>query len=222
MPVHVCPALRVMVVDDEELLRSGLSDILDNAPDLRVVGACRGGEAVELTHMLRPDVVLVDVRMPDVDGLSVLSDLRRLPQPPQVAMLTTFDTDAYLGEALRRGAAGFLLKDTSPADLVNAVRALGTGSGCLSLPLARRLREYGIPDPANAALDRLSAREREVLELLVDGLSNADIGHQLHLSMGTVKDHVRSVLTKLRVNNRVQAAVLAIRAGLGSAPGRVR
>lgn len=161
MPVLACPALRVMVVDDEELLRSGVSEILGVAPDLRVVGACRGGEAVEVAREQRPDVVLLDVRMPDVDGMSVLRGLRALPRPPQVAMLTTFDTDEYLGEALRRGAAGFLLKDTSPADLISAVRALGTGSGCLSVPLVRRLREQGPPmwpDPSWPRCRRASRR----------------------------------------------------------------
>lgn len=220
MPVLACPALRVMVVDDEELLRSGVSEILSVAPDLRVVAACRGGEAVETAREQRPDVVLLDIRMPDVDGLSVLRGLLALPRAPQVAMLTTFDTDAYLGTALRRGAAGFLLKDTSPADLISAVRALGTGSGCLSLPMVRRLRELGTPAPAGPELATLSPREREILALLADGLSNAEIGTRLHLSMGTVKDHVRALLAKLSVDNRVQAAVLAARSGLGTPQDR--
>ncbi|QIB42674.1 response regulator [Streptomyces aureoverticillatus] len=222
MPVLACPALRVMVVDDEELLRSGVSEILGCAPDLRVVAACRGGEAVETAREQLPDVVLLDIRMPDVDGLSVLRELRALPRPPQVAMLTTFDTDAYVGAALRRGAAGFLLKDTSPADLISAVRALGTGSGCLSLPMVRRLRDQGTTDPAGPRLATLSPREREVLALLADGLSNADIGLRLHVSIATVKDHVSALLAKLHVDNRVQAAVLATRAGLVPLPDRAR
>ncbi|MCX5388138.1 response regulator transcription factor [Streptomyces sp. NBC_00083] len=218
MPVLACPALRVMVVDDEELLRSGVAQILSVAPDLRVTAACRGGEAVDVAREQRPDVVLLDVRMPDADGLAVLRELRALPHPPQVAMLTTFDTDEYLGEALRLGAAGFLLKDTSPADLISAVRALGTGSGCLSVPMVRRLRRQGIADPAGPVLAMLSPREHEVLILLADGLTNADISARLHVSVGTVKDHVSSLLTKLHVDNRVQAAVLATRARLVTPP----
>jgi DNA-binding NarL/FixJ family response regulator len=213
-----------MIVDDEELLRSGLSQILEAAPDLRVVGACQGGQAVNRARELRPDVVLLDVRMPDVDGLTVLRALRSLPQPPQVAMLTTFDLNEYLGQAMSDGASGFLLKDTAPRALIQAVRALGTGSGCLSLPLVRRLRrtEDTTNTKAAHALAALSEREREVLGLLADGLSNAAIAQRLYLATATVKEHVSSLLAKLDVDNRLQAAVLATRAaqtGVGG-PGR--
>ncbi|MFD9797127.1 response regulator [Streptomyces sp. NPDC059070] len=211
-----------MIVDDEELLRSGVSQILGVAPDLRVVAACHGGEAVEAARVRQPDVVLLDVRMPDVNGLSVLRELRALPRPPQVAMLTTFDTDEYLGEALRLGAAGFLLKDTSPADLISAVRALGTGSGCLSVPMTRRLRAPATANPAGPELATLSPREQQVLALLADGLSNAEIALRLHVSTGTVKDHVSALLTKLHVDNRVQAAVLATRAAVPATPAPAR
>ncbi|WP_327257172.1 response regulator transcription factor [Streptomyces sp. NBC_01244] len=219
MAVLACPALRVLIVDDEELLRLGLSHILDSAPDLRVVGACHGRQAVERVGELRPDVVLLDVRMPDVDGLTVLRALRALPEPPEVAMLTTFDLNEYLSQAMSDGAAGFLLKDTEPKALISAVRALGTGSGCLSAPLVRRLSRR--PDNADTtaarALAALSDREREVLALLREGLSNAEIAQRLHLATGTVKEYVSSLLTKLGVENRLQAAVLATRSHLATA-----
>ncbi|MFD7026608.1 response regulator [Streptomyces sp. NPDC059917] len=210
-----------MIVDDEELLRSGLEQILGAAPDLRVVGTCQGGEAVDRVRALRPDVVLLDVRMPDVDGLTVLRSLRSLPEPPQVAMLTTFDRDEYLFQAMSDGASGFLLKDTAPRALIRAVRALGTGSGCLSVPVVRRLRQTGVrTDTAAArALGGLSEREGEVLGLLAEGLSNAAIAQELYLATPTVKEHVSSVLSKLGVDNRLQAAVLATRASWAEAGG---
>lgn len=220
MPTPACPALRVMVVDDEALLRSGISAILDTASDIEVVAACTGAQALEHAGAHQPDVVLLDVRMPDVDGLTVLDWLQELPRPPHIAMLTTFDADEYLSQALQRGAAGFLLKDTEPRDLIAAVRALATGGGCLSAPLVRRLTHAG---PAAAHVDAcavspqltaLSSREREVLAHLAQGLSNHEIGGLLHLSPATVKDHVSALLAKLGVGNRVQAAVLATRASL--------
>ncbi|QEV50288.1 DNA-binding response regulator [Streptomyces vinaceus] len=210
-----------MVVDDEALLRSGISAILDTASDIEVVAACTGAQALEHAGAHQPDVVLLDVRMPDVDGLTVLDWLQELPRPPHIAMLTTFDADEYLSQALQRGAAGFLLKDTEPRDLIAAVRALATGGGCLSTPLVRRLTHAG-PAAASHAdacaaapqLTALSSREREVLAHLAQGLSNHEIGALLHLSPATVKDHVSALLAKLGVGNRVQAAVLATRASL--------
>jgi DNA-binding NarL/FixJ family response regulator len=207
----------VLLVDNEALIRSGIAMILGAAPGLEVVAACEGAAAVAAVKAHRPDVVLLDIRMPDVDGLTVLRRLRELAEPPQVAMLTTFDTDEYLSEAMRLGAAGFLLKDTSPDLLVRSVRALATGAGCLSAPVVRRLQRShpaGAPSTAARTVDALSPRERQMLGHLGRGLSNTEIGARMHLSVATVKDNVRAVLGKLGVANRVQAAVLADRLGL--------
>ncbi|MFJ1753677.1 response regulator [Kitasatospora sp. NPDC088134] len=213
------PTIRVLIVDDEVLVRSGLGLIVGSAPDLEVVGDCSGGQAEALTRALAPQVVLLDVRMPDLDGISVLRRLRALPDPPVVAMLTTFDTDEYIGTALRAGAAGFLLKDTAPEQLVHAVRVLATGGSVLSPTVARTVIsgyvDGGGPDLAAAALTcRLTGRELDVLALLGEGLSNSEIADRLFLGTGTVKDHISAILGKLGAANRVQAAVLAHRAGL--------
>lgn len=163
--------------------------------------------------------MLLDIRMPDVDGLTVLGRLRALAEPPVVAMLTTFDADEYILTALRSGAAGFLLKDTEPDQLAQLVRTLAAG-GVVMSPKASRAVWQSHPgaavlgDEDAARVGRLTDREREVLVLIAEGLSNADIGTRIHLSAGTVKDHVSAILTKLRVGGRVQAALLAQRAGL--------
>ncbi|MFJ4680865.1 MULTISPECIES: response regulator transcription factor [Kitasatospora] len=213
------PPTRVLIVDDEVLVRSGLGLIVGTAPDLEVVGACSGGQAEQLARELAPRVVLLDVRMPDLDGISVLRRLRALPDPPAVAMLTTFDTDEHIGTALRAGAAGFLLKDTAPEQLVHAVRVLAAGGSVLSPTVARTVIsgyvEGGGPDTAAADLTgRLTGRELDVLALLGEGLSNAEIADRLFLGTGTVKDHISAILAKLGAANRVQAAVIAHRAGL--------
>jgi DNA-binding NarL/FixJ family response regulator len=212
--------IRVVVVDDEALVRSGFRLILNAAPDIEVVAATTGGEALDAVLEHRPDVVLVDIRMPDVDGLTVLSRLRDLPDSPAVAMLTTFDADEYVLKALNLGAAGFLLKDTEPEHLAQLVRTLAMG-GVVMSPKASRTLLRSLPrteevagDPAGTRVERLTDRERDVLVLLAEGLSNAEIGVRLHLGTGTVKDHVSALLTKLRVSGRVQAALLAQRAGL--------
>ena len=210
---------RVLIVDDEILVRSGLGLIVGSAPDLEVVGDCSGGRAEEEVRRLEPDVVLLDIRMPDVDGISVLRLLRALPQPPAVAMLTTFDTDEYIGTALRAGAAGFLLKDTAPEQLVHAVRVVAAGGSILSPAVTRTVIggyvDGGGPDTDAAALARtLTGRELDVLALLGEGLSNAEIADRLFLGTGTVKDHISAILGKLDAVNRVQAAVVAHRAGL--------
>ncbi|MFE7271908.1 response regulator [Streptomyces sp. NPDC057623] len=217
--------IRVVVVDDEALVRSGFQLILGAADDIEVVATAQGGEAVETVRRERPDVVLLDIRMPDVDGLTVLQRLRTLPEPPVVAMLTTFDADDYILTALRTGAAGFLLKDTEPDQLAHLVRTLAAGGVVLS-PKASRAIWSSHPGAAAAddaeagRVGRLTEREREVLVLIAEGLSNADIGARIHLSSGTVKDHVSAILTKLRVGSRVRAALLAQRAGLlDEAPG---
>ena len=212
------PRLRLLVVDDEGLIRSGLTMILGSAGDIDVVASCEGAGALAAVEEHRPHVVLLDIRMPDIDGLTLLRLIRALPDPPQVAMLTTFDTDEYLGEALALGAGGFLLKDTDPDTLIRSVRALATGAGCLSPSVVRRLRGDGghsaETQSAARAVAELSPREREVLAYMGEGLSNAEIGARMYLSVATAKDGVSNVLSKLGVANRVQAAVIAERAGL--------
>ncbi|MFD9487379.1 response regulator [Streptomyces sp. NPDC059991] len=212
--------IRVVVVDDEALVRSGFGLILGAADDIEVVATASGGDALGTVREHRPDVVLLDIRMPDVDGLTVLAQLRALPAPPVVAMLTTFDTDEYVLTALHSGAAGFLLKDTEPDQLPQLVRTLAAGGVVMSSKASRSLlRTHPAAGPAAvdeqaARVKRLTDRERDVLVLLAQGLSNADIGTRLHLGTSTVKDHVSAILTKLRVAGRVQAALLAQRAGL--------
>ncbi|MCX5129416.1 response regulator transcription factor [Streptomyces sp. NBC_00347] len=212
--------IRVVVVDDEALVRSGFGLILGAADDIEVVATASGGDALDTVRTHRPDVVLLDIRMPDVDGLTVLAQLRALPTPPVVAMLTTFDTDEYVLTALHSGAAGFLLKDTEPDHLPQLVRTLADGGVVMSSKASRSLlRTHPAGGPAAvdeeaARVERLTDRERDVLVLLAEGLSNAEIGTRLHLGTGTVKDHVSAILTKLRVAGRVQAALLAQRAGL--------
>ena len=215
-PQPASTPLRIAIVDDEALIRSGLAMILGTAPDIEVVATCSGTEALNEVRELRPDVVLLDIRMPDVDGLTLLRRLRALPEPPEVAMLTTFDTDEYLDQALRLGASGFLLKDTEPDVLARSVRAVATGAGCLSAPLLRRLRAAERRGGARGGeiIGTLSERELQVLGFLGQGLSNIEIGARMHLGAATVKDYVSAVLTKLGVANRIQAAVLAERAGL--------
>ncbi|MEV7325689.1 response regulator transcription factor [Streptomyces sp. NPDC093970] len=211
--------IRVLVVDDEALIRTGFTHILQTADDIEVVAAVPGGQAVHTVRELRPDVVLLDIRMPDVDGLTILADLRGLPEPPVVAMLTTFDTDEYVATALRSGAAGFLLKDTDPEQLPYLVRSLAEQGTVLSSKVTRLVvggfLDNSVREPGAMRLTaRLTERERAVLVLMAEGLANNEIGERLHLSTGTIKGHVTSVLGKLRVGSRVQAALIAERAGL--------
>ncbi|MGK9462134.1 response regulator [Streptomyces sp. G6] len=215
--------IRVLVVDDEALVRTGFTHILNTADDIEVVAAVPGGGAVRTVRELRPDVVLLDIRMPDVDGLTVLADLRRMADPPVVAMLTTFDADEYVTTALRSGAAGFLLKDTDPEQLPYLVRALAEGGTVLASKVTRTVvdgyLDNSVREPTAVRLTaRLTERERAVLVLMAEGLANTDIGERLHLSTGTVKGHVSAVLSKLQVSSRVQAALIAERAGLLTPP----
>ncbi|MGI5340199.1 response regulator [Streptomyces sp. CA-181903] len=210
--------IRVMVVDDEKLLRAGIRSILEAEPDIEVPVACEGVRAVELAVAHRPDVVLLDIRMPEVDGLSVLGSLLALPEPPVVAMLTTFSGDEHIAPALRAGAAGFLVKDTVPDELASAVRVLAAGGTILSPAVADSvidgyLRAGGVGAPP-ARLASLTERERAVLTLLARGKSNAEIGAALLMGAATAKDHVSAILAKLGAANRVQAAVLAHHHGL--------
>ncbi|MFI0739592.1 response regulator [Streptomyces sp. NPDC021100] len=214
--------IRVAVVDDEQLVRSGLRMILGTARDIDVVADCGGGDAVATVLACAPDVVLLDVRMPDVSGLTVLRALRAAPEPPAVAMLTTFDADEYLAAALRGGAAGFLLKDTDPDQLVRAVRTLAAGGSVLDPGVTRTViggyLAAGAGASAAEAVRSLTPREREVLAHVGAGLANPQIAERMGLAPSTVKDHVRAVLGKLGGINRVQAAVVADRAGLVPVP----
>jgi len=210
--------IRVLLVDDEALVRAGLRMILGTAPDLEVVGEAEDGvDAVERVRQLAPDVVLMDIRMPKVDGLRALTLIRALPDPPYVVMLTTFDADEHVYEALQGGAAGFLLKDTPPHALIQSVRTAATGNAILSPDLTRRLsRTYArvVPEELRSRVATLSDRERAILPLIAQGHSNAQIGRDLFLSEATVKAHVTHILTKLGATNRVQVAIAAYRVGL--------
>ncbi|MFD8076853.1 response regulator [Streptomyces sp. NPDC059718] len=210
--------IRVLVVDDEALIRTGFQRILEAAGDIEVVATVAGAQAVQTVHDTQPDLVLLDIRMPDVDGLTILARLSRLPRPPVVAMLTTFGMDEYVAAALRSGAAGFLLKDTDPEELPFLVRALASGGTVLASKIARAVvngyLDAAPHEVAARGVARLTDRERSVLLLIAQSMSNRDIAARLCLSTGTVKDHVSSLFVKLQVNSRVQAALLAERAGL--------
>lgn len=224
--------LRVVVVDDEALVRSGFSMILGTDPEIQVVATSNGIEALATIERERPDVVLLDIRMPEVDGLTVLAALRQWADPPVVAVLTTFDNDDYVMAALRGGAAGYLIKDTDPERLPGLVRSLAAGAVVVGPGVASPfLRPGDSPagDEQTARVELLTARERDVLRLVAEGLSNAEVGERLYLGAGTVKDHVSAVLGKLRVGSRVQAALIAQRSGLlgpseppRASPGPVR
>jgi DNA-binding NarL/FixJ family response regulator len=214
-------SVRILLVDDQVLVRTGLRTILDGVEDFTVVGEATDGlDAIDQTPQLRPDVVLMDVRMPHLDGVEATARIRAMAAAPQVILLTTFDLDEYVYAGLRAGASGFLLKDVRAADLVTAVRAVLTGDAVIAPSATRRLVERFLdaapPDPASraAALAPLTAREREVLTLLGRGLSNAEVAQRLYLSEATVKTHVGRVLGKLGLRDRIQAVVLAYETGL--------
>jgi DNA-binding NarL/FixJ family response regulator len=212
--------IRVLVVDDQELVRSGFCVILDTAEGITVVGEAANGEAaLAAVAAHHPDVVLMDIRMPVMDGLEATRLLTRGPAAPKVVMLTTFDLDEYVYEALRAGASGFLLKDSPRADLVSAVRAAAAGNALLAPSVTRRLIEaFARRPPATAPsptrLASLTAREREVLVLLARGGSNTEIAAALFVSEATVKTHVGNLLAKLGLRDRVQAVILAYETGI--------
>jgi len=213
--------ITTLLVDDESLIRAGLRFIIESAPDLTVAAEVEDGDlAVAAVRRTRPDVVLMDVRMPRLDGLAATEAVRALPDPPAVIVLTTFDTDDHVFRALEAGACGFLLKDTSPHDLIRAVRLAHAGDAMLSPRVTGRLLQRFTDSRARgrrealARLDGLTAREREVLVEVGLGRSNAEIATDLHLSEATVKSHVSHLFDKLAVVNRVQVAIAAYRAGL--------
>jgi len=208
--------IRVVVVDDEALVRSGFAFILNAADDIEVVAAVDGPDALDAIRALRPDVVLLDIRMPGLTGLEILAEVRGDDDPPVVGILTTFAADESIARALREGATGFLVKDTDPEHLAAMVRSLAAGGVVLSPEVSRTLVDgfSGGPDlDAARRVALLTERERDVLECLPTGDSNAEIGRRLHLSSATVKDHVSSILSKLSVSSRVEAALIAERAG---------
>ncbi|MFF5208253.1 response regulator [Streptosporangium sp. NPDC000396] len=214
--------IRVLIADDEALVRSGLRMILEAAGDMVVVGEARDGdEAVTATSRLKPQVVLMDVRMPGTDGLIAGAHILTSPDAPKLIMLTTFDLDEYVHEALRLGAVGFLLKDTPPRELAAAVRTVAAGQAMLSPTVIKRLITSFVdktPSRAESARNRLAsltAREEDVIRTLARGLSNAEIGRELKLTEATVKAHVSRLLAKLGLANRVQAAILVHDADLG-------
>jgi DNA-binding NarL/FixJ family response regulator len=212
--------VRVLVVDDDALVRAGLTMMLDGAPGIVVVGEAADGDQVPAAADAHsPDVVLMDVRMPRVDGITATRRLRARPRPPEVIMLTTFDTDENILHALRAGASGFLLKDTPPARIAEAVRLAAAGEPILSPRVARRLMDRvavqaGAYEQARSILSALSPRERDVVIAIGQGLGNAEIGTSLDMTLATVKSHVSHILTKLALDNRTQIALLAHDAGL--------
>ncbi|MEU5782538.1 response regulator transcription factor [Micromonospora lupini] len=221
-------AIRVLIADDQALVRAGFAMIIGSREDLEVVGEAGDGlEAVALAGRLRPDVILMDVRMPRLDGIEATRRLVAAGQPARIIMLTTFDLDEPVFAALRAGASGFLLKDIRPDELAAAVRVVARGEALLAPTVTRRLLDRfaselpgGTPPPA---LDALSAREIEVLTLVARALSNDEIAERLVLSRATVKTHLSAILLKLGLRDRVQAAVLAYECGLvrpGTAPPR--
>jgi DNA-binding NarL/FixJ family response regulator len=220
--------IRVLVVDDQSLVRAGFRMILEAEEDIEVVGeAADGAEAVDVARASRPDVILMDVRMPNVDGLEAT---RRLldgaESGPRVLILTTFDLDEYVYEALRVGASGFLLKDTPPEQLVEAIHVVASGDALLAPSITKRVIEEFVRRPPStvrkpsAALEELTARELEMLRYVARGLSNAEIAKEAFVSETTVKTHVARILMKLRLRDRVQAVVFAYENGV-VAPGEV-
>ena len=214
--------IRVLVVDDEALLRTAFSSLIDAEDDLEVVGeAADGRQAVESTHRLAPDVVVMDVRMPVMDGIEATRQIASSPGPdaPRVLILTTFDLDDYVFDALRAGARGFALKSRPLEELLSAIRTVADGEALLAPSVTRRLIAHFTgstrsPSKAPRGLDELTEREREVLCLVAQGLSNAELAETLRVSLPTAKTHVSRILTKLDARDRTQLVILAYQAGI--------
>jgi DNA-binding NarL/FixJ family response regulator len=209
---------RVLLADDQELVRAGFRMILETQADIEVVGdAGDGVEAIAATRRLQPDVVLMDIRMPNLDGLQATKQLMAAGSASRVVILTTFDLDEYVYQALSAGASGFLLKNAPPEQLIGAVRVVAAGDALLAPSITRRvIQQFArLPPPGGTdALAGLTERERQVLQLVARGLSNAEIAAELFVSDATVKSHVAHLLAKLRLRDRVQAVVLAYESGL--------
>ncbi|HVH51779.1 MAG TPA: response regulator transcription factor [Gaiellaceae bacterium] len=208
--------IRVLVADDQPLVRSGFRMVIDERDDLELVGeAGDGAEVIELARDLDPDVILMDIRMPNLDGVEATRRLSDAGTRARILVLTTFDLDEYVYAAIQAGASGFLLKDVEPAELVDAIRVVAAGNSLFGPAATERLvARFAQPQPSGKALDELTEREQEILSLLATGLSNAELAQQLFLSETTVKTHVSSILRKLGVRDRVQAVIAAYDAGL--------
>lgn len=209
--------IRVVLVDDQALFRAGVRMLLASQPDLDVVGeAGDGSEAVALVHATRPDVVLMDIRMPVMDGLAATAEILAQPDPPRIVMLTTFDLDEAAARAIRQGASGFLLKDADPEFLLAAIRTVHAGSSVIAASATRELFEHFAeePKPVPVQFSALTEREREIFALAARGLSNSEIAAREYLSEATVKTHISRILTKLTLRDRVQLVVFAFEHGL--------
>ena len=212
--------IRVVVADDQGMVRSGFSVLLNAQPGIEVIGeAVDGREAIARAAELHPDVILMDVRMPVLDGLHATREITAMPDPPKIVVLTTFDLDDYVYEALRAGASGFLLKDASATELANAVRLVAAGDALLAPGVTRRLiaefARMGAPrSPTRKQIEGLTERESEVLALVARGMSNAEIADHLVVAEQTIKTHVGRILMKLGLRDRTQAVVLAYESGL--------
>jgi len=214
---------RVLIADDDDLMRAGLIELLSNDPTIEIIGqAATGREAVERTCRLAPDVVLMDVRMPDLDGIAATRELSLAAPAAKVLILTTFEQDDYVFGALRAGASGFLLKRTRPEELIAAVHTIAAGDSLLSPSVTRRVIDRMAQQPTpqfadQAKLDQLTPRERDVLELIARGLSNREIAAALVVEESTIRTHVKRILMKLGLRDRVQAVVFAYETGLDQA-----
>lgn len=215
-------SIRIGIVDDQSLVRMGLRMVLDAEPDFDVVGeAADGAGAIELAARTPMDVLLMDVRMPGVDGIAATEQIGARADAPRIMMLTTFDLDEYAFAALRAGASGFLVKDAKPSELAAAIRAVHAGDAALAPSTTRRLIEHvaatpGVAEPDTSALDVLTPREREVLGAIAEGLTNDELAARFYVSASTVKTHVGNLLQKLGARDRVQLVILAHRCGLAS------